>query len=649
MTPEEIQARAREVFLQEAAELLRELEAALLDLEEHAADLEVINRVFRVMHTLKGAGATSGFRALSGFVHKIEDVYNSAREGKCVVDRSLIDLTLEARDWIDRGLSSGIEGEKRVFEQAEPLLAKFSAYQAEKSDSSPAVKPELVPATERVWLITFAAHPEIWMTGVDIGVFWDDLRTLGECIIVADTNAAPAWPEFDPEKCYLRWQIELKSAAEEKVIREVFAFAGDDADIEIRPKTPLASGAAAPAARSREAEATAGRDVLRVAASKVDRLVNLVGELVILRAQLQNACRDLVEDHPALGAVEEGLRRLSDEMREVVLEIRMMPVGEVFGKFRRVVRDLSQEMGKEVDWVVEGGETEMDKTLLDQLADPLLHMVRNSIDHGLETPEVRRGGGKSPRGTLTLKAEQRGDRVLISVRDDGRGLNAERIRAKAIEKGLLSPDDPRKGSDLFDLIFLPGFSTADTVSQLSGRGVGMDVVRRRIEALRGTVELSSEPGQGTEVRMSLPLTLAIVDGLLVEAGGETYILPLGAARETVTLPKEEVEGRQRGQILEVRGEWIPYMRLREAFAIPGERPKDEKVVVVQTDECAFGVVVDRVLGQHQTVLKSLGWVGNRVRVFSGGTVLGDGRVALVIDLPGLLTRHNQRDGSEKVA
>ena len=391
------------------------------------------------------------------------------------------------------------------------------------------------------------------------------------------------------------------------------------------------AGAAASAAM-----AVAKREMLRVSADKLDKLVNLVGELVILKSQVSEGCAAVRELPPMLQGAAEGLQRLAFELRDVVLGVRMMPIGETFAKFHRLTRDLSRDLGKEVRLVIEGAETEMDKTMLEQLADPLMHLVRNSLDHGCEPPEARLAAGKPRTATLTLRAEQRGDRVWIVVADDGRGLDAAKIRAKAIERGLLAAEATPSEHEIHQYIFLPGFSTADKISEVSGRGVGLDVVKRSIEALRGTIELHSRPGRGAEIRLSLPLTLAIIEGLMVRVAGDRYILPLGSARETIELRRDRRLAANGRNVVALRGELLPYLRLREVFEYDGEPPPIERVVVVELGDKRVGLAVDEVLGNHQTVLKSLGWLGRRVDVFTGATVLGDGRVALIIDIPGLV-------------
>ncbi len=754
MNFDEIQRRSRELFRQEAADLLAELEQSLLSLEREPGDTEAIDRVFRAMHTLKGSGATSGFAELSAFLHHVEDVFNAAREGRVAVDSTVVDLTLRLCDVIARYLEATPEDAPAVLHRANDdleALLRFLPPKAAVAKAPP--KPELAaaapaPAAETPhWEIRFRPHGGVFLQGVDPGMFLDGLRAMGQCEVAAHLEDLPPLGEMDPERCHLAWDLRLATNEPESAIREVFSFIEDDCDLDLvradadggaartagiwylefdvtpalletpgaaegvwreieslgscevlespagadrrtpgrwrvalttdsakervedaflfavdanprigrepfgNPAPALAPKAVAPeagpgcsgapprkeaAAAALAAVAGAKREMLKVSADKLDRLVNLVGELVILKSQVSEGCSAVPDLPPMLQDAAEGLQRLAFELRDVVLGVRMMPIGETFAKFRRLTRDLSRDLGKEVELTIEGADTEMDKTMLDQLADPLMHLVRNSLDHGIETPEARAAAGKPRTATLTLRAEQRGDRVWIVVADDGRGLDAAKIRSKAIERGLLAPEANLSDQEIYQYIMLPGFSTADRISEVSGRGVGLDVVKRNIEALRGTIELRSQPGRGAEIRLSLPLTLAIIEGLMVRVADDRYILPLSSARETIELRRERRLAANGRNVVELRGEMMPYVRMREVFDYPGEPPPIERIVIVELDDRRIGLAVDEVLGNHQTVLKSLGWLSRRVDVFTGATVLGDGRVALIIDIPGLV-------------
>jgi len=732
---DEIQNRSRELFRIEATDLLAELESALLELESTPGDAAILNRVFRVMHTLKGSGATSGFQDLSSFLHHVEDVFNAAREGRVTVTSELVDLTLKIGDSIRRYLSAPTTEAAAVLTAEKPTLDALLAFMP----GAKAVEKASV-ALQRL-RVRFQPHPHLFQTGNDPGMFLDDLRKLGPCAIEMLDNNLPGLDKIDPETCYLGWNIEFTSPVKEEAVREIFQFIEGDCDLDIQPlvdapepeagrdwqiafsvtqkhlETPAVlqslwsqlgslglvttisqppGGAALPgsweihlktgvsrdeiadtfafmpgcdlqikpsgtnatkpeiavAGVAPEATTTSGEnirssaikaaaatsDTLRVSSERLDRLVNLIGELVILKSVVTATCEQNPDIPPALLTASETLQSLTTQLRDEVLNIRMMQIGQTFSKFRRLARDLSRDLGKEVDLVLEGSETEMDKTILDRLNDPLVHLVRNSLDHGLETPAERIAAGKSPNGKLRLAAHQKGDRVIITVSDDGRGLDPVRIRAKAIEQGLLAADAQISDADLFQFVLLPGFSTAKNVSALSGRGVGLDVVKRTIDQLRGRIELHSQPGKGAEFRLSLPLTLAIIDGLMVGVGDDRYILPLSLAREAIDLPKGHHSGSQRRNLVNIRGEFIPYLRVRDIFDY-GTPPANlrERVVIMELEQTKLGLVVDEVFGNHQTVIKSLGWIAPSAPVFSGATVLGDGRVALIVDIPALAT------------
>ena len=675
MNFDEIQQRSRELFRHEATDLLAEMESALLELEAAPGETAIIHRVFRVMHTLKGSGATSGYADLSAFLHHVEDVFNAAREGRVTISSELIDLTLKIGDTIRRYLAASANEAPAVLAAAQPHLDALLAFMPTAGKSKEPI------STAKRLRVRFQPHAHLFQTGNDPGVFLDDLRKLAPCTIKLSDRELPSLEKLDPESCYLTWHIEFTSPVKEEDVREVFQFVEGDCDLDLQPLTdpvddPDAdifrdpantqvqassleihlpgsvppSGisnlkSAPPSAPGSESEnskpATLNpvapvSDTLRVSADRLDRLVNLIGELVILKSVVTDTCAQHPEIPPALHAAAETLQSLTTQLRDEVLNIRMMQIGQTFSKFRRLARDISRDLGKQVDLVLEGSETEMDKTILDRLNDPLVHLVRNSLDHGLETPDERIAIGKDPVGKLRLSACQKGDRVVITVGDDGRGLDPAAIRAKAIERGLLAPDATIADNDLYQMVFLPGFSTAKSVSALSGRGVGLDVVKRTIDQLRGRIELHSTPGKGAEFSLSLPLTLAIIDGLMVSVGQDHYILPLSAARETIDLPASHRAEAGRRNLVDLRGEFIPYLRLRDLFDYGAPPPElRERVVIVELEQSRLGLVVDEVLGNHQTVIKSLGWIAPEAPVYSGATVLGDGRIALIIDIPAL--------------
>jgi two-component system chemotaxis sensor kinase CheA len=386
---------------------------------------------------------------------------------------------------------------------------------------------------------------------------------------------------------------------------------------------------------------------VRVPAERLDELMDRVGELVIVQSRLRQIAANSTEQQ--VKAVAEEVERLVLELRDTTMGIRMLPIGSLFGRFRRVVYDLSRELGKQVELVMEGEETELDKTVIEQLGDPLVHLIRNAIDHGLEDPAGRAAAGKPEIGRMTLSARHAGMEVLITITDDGRGLARDRIRARAEERGLLAPGAVLTDAELFQVLFQPGFSTAAQITSLSGRGVGMDVVKRTIEGLRGTIDLASSPGQGTGVTLRLPLTLAIIDGLLVRVGKGRYVLPLGAVEECVELSAEE-DARSRGRsFLNIRGDLVPFLRLRDLFAAKTPPDRFQKIVVVSSGDLKVGLVVDQVIGDHQTVIKSLSRLHADIAMFSGATILGDGAVALILDVAHLVAYGQLKEEQLRVA
>jgi two-component system chemotaxis sensor kinase CheA len=651
-------------FIQEAGDLLSQVEEFVLDVEKNPKDAETLNRLFRVFHTIKGSGAMFGFEEVASFTHHVETVLDKMREGIIQIDSRIVDLILASKDHIksliEAASSGAVADRSRGASIVDGLSAflTFPAVAETKASAEAAAKPA---AAE--YRISFKPPAGIMASGMDPASLLDELKALGECHISANTGDIPALDRLQADCCHLSWNIRLATDKGINAIRDVFIFVEDESEIKIEagaapaaepvplpaaPKpapmqdvpaagTPVAAAAAMAAVDpivQKAAKPSASDSFVRVASDRLDRLVNLVGELVINQSRLTQIASK--HDLPDLATPVEEIERLIAELRDNVLGIRMMPVGATFNRFRRLVRDLSAELGKEIDLVTEGEETELDKTVLDQLGDPLVHLIRNCIDHGIEQPDVREKTGKSRRGTISLAASHEGSNVLIRIRDDGRGLDVQAIRAKAVEKKLIAADANLSESELFNLVFLPGFSTAKQVTSVSGRGVGMDVVKRQIDAVRGKVSLTSKPGEGATVLLTLPLTLAIIDGLIVELGQDQLIIPMSAVTENVELHRHERARNNQRNVVAVRGELIPYLRLREMFEIDGAEPDIEKVVIVNHEGSRLGLVVDRVLGSHQTVIQSLGRFYRNIEVVSGATIMGDGRVALILDVTGLV-------------
>jgi two-component system chemotaxis sensor kinase CheA len=630
----------RQAFDEEARELLTGLESALLELDEKRDDGEVLGRAFRALHTIKGSGAMFGFDQIAGFAHNLEAVFDRLRGGQLSATSDLIALSLAAGDQIkfmldeaagngaaDPARTAGIVAElHRLTGMAEPAAAA--------APPSPAASGSTAgPAAD--WRIRFRPGPDVLLNGTNPLLLIRELRQLGELGVTVDTAALPPLSQLDAERCYLAWDMVLRTAAGREAIRDVFIFVEDDCQLSIEPLAAQPAepdATAGPAAKPNTAEAraaAAAASSIRVSADKLDQLVNLVGELVAVQARLGETA--LRRDDPEILEISEAVERLTCALRENSMSIRMLPLRPTFERFRRLVHDLSVELHKEVELSIEGADTELDKTVIDQLNDPLVHLIRNSMDHGIETPDARRRAGKPPVGTIHLSAQHSGANVLIRVSDDGRGLDAEAVRARAVEKGLIAGSAPLSESEVLALILAPGFSTARQVTGVSGRGVGMDVVERSIEALRGSLEMASRPGAGLTVTLRLPLTLAIIDGLLVRVGEAYFVLPLANSLECVELTREDIRDAHGKHIANVRGDLVPYIRLAEYFGIQRAPPEREQIMVVETDHGHYGFVVDQVIGDHQTVIKSLGRLYRNVQLVSGATILGDGTVALILD------------------
>ena len=662
-----------DIFRQEAEELFAQLETALLDLETTPDNRDLIATAFRALHTIKGSGAMFGFDALARFTHHVESAFDRVRSGEVKISSELIGVTLAARDHMrllmEQPESVPPEFGAAILDELNRALAEPAPVAAPVPRSAAAPGPqarEAAPAAATGYRVRFTLPANALLTGTNPLALLQEMLELGEGRVRCDTSALPPLDGCDPERLHLSWEVELVTGQPESVVEDVFLFVRDETDLTITPLTapsepaPLPVGAAAPAvvkasppaaavAALQPAEAPSGggssasaakpasEGVVKVNADRIDSLMNQVGELVIAQSRLKQIVHS-GEDLSllTLRAITEDIERLVAELRDTTMGIRMVPIGSLFSRFRRVVRDISRDLGKEVQLVTLGEDTELDKTVVEALSDPLVHLIRNAVDHGVESAAERLAAGKPAEGKVQLTAAHFGGQVLITVSDDGKGLDRERIRAKAEERGLLVPGAEVAESDLFELIFHPGFSTAGTVTSVSGRGVGMDVVKRTIDGLRGTIEIASRPGQGSCMTLRLPLTLAIIDGLLVRVGEGRYIVPLSVVDEIVELDEADNGQSETNNLLFIRDELVPFLRLRDLFGIRGAVPPYEKVVIVSAGERRIGLVVDYLLGDHQTVIKSLSRVHADVKCFSGATILGDGRVALILDIVHLI-------------
>jgi two-component system chemotaxis sensor kinase CheA len=654
-------------FRIEAGELLEQVEQGLLDLRDDLGDLGLVNAVFRGLHTLKGSGAMFGFDALAGFTHHCESAFDKVRKGDVRATPELVDVILSAGDHM-RALVEGDAPEAT----GNAILARLAAAvdaAAGGGGSAPAPAAAAAPVSAPVrqgWTLSFRLPADAMANGTNPLALLDELRELGEATIVARTDAVPPLGELVPNHCYLGWDCTLVGDIAREAIEDVFLFVMDDMEITIAPLADegeeaeagtevgtgavqtadvVTQGAALPVAANdqpdRRTPPRAQGEHVRVPAERLDALMDRVGELVIAQSRLSQLAhhgQDL-----ALRSVSEEIERLAGEMRDTMMVLRMVPVSTLFGRFRRLIHDLAIETGKAIELVTEGESTEVDKTVIERLFDPLVHIIRNSCDHGLETAEDRLAAGKPAGGLVRLSAHQAGGEVLITITDDGRGIDRDRVRAKAEANGLLQPGQAVSEDELLGLIFHPGFSTAAQVTNLSGRGVGMDVVKRTIESLRGSIDVKSTPGQGSTITLRIPLTLAIIEGLLVRVGEGRYVIPLAAVEECLELSLEE-DLRSRGRsIITLRERLIPFLRLRDLFATGTKPDTYQKIVVVGTGAERVGLVVDQIIGNHQTVIKAMSPLHRGVASFAGATILGDGSVALILDIAQLVALGQPRE------
>ncbi|BCS31895.1 chemotaxis protein CheA [Luteitalea sp. TBR-22] len=693
-------SRFKDTYFEEATDHVATIESSLLNLEERGGDREVLDAIFRAAHSVKGGSGVFGLTAIGEFTHALESVLDRLREGEIACTRDLIDLLLQANDVLRGLLASARTGVAEPGEREAVLVSlgevlKGATAAEAAADATAAVVAVAAAATEAVevspasdavtrgaaggavtvprWRVHFIPNKDLFRQGLDPLVLFRDLAEVSRILrVTLHEDALPDHDTFDAESCYLGWTFEVETAGGEGPLRDVFLFAEDDAVLEITPvvdapvpqaapAAPAVDGtAAAPGALVTPAPATpapeerrlgqrrvladrrpaAENASIRVATEKVDRLIDLVGEVVISQSMVANIIDTFSEEklltlRDAVGV----LARNTRELQERIMGIRMMPVGGVFARFPRVVHDIAGALGKDIQVVFEGEETELDKGVIEQIGDPLTHMVRNAADHGIELPADRAAAGKPAQGTIRLSAFTRGGNVVIEVADDGKGLDTERIRAKALSQGLISEHETLSDEQVNALIFAPGFSTADQVSSLSGRGVGMDVVRRNVQALNGTVAVESKPGKGSLCRITLPLTLAILDGQSLTVGGGQYVLPITSIVESLRPRPQDVQvvvGR--GEVVLVRGEAVPLVRLHRLFGVPTDRtdPCTGIVVLVEHDGQRAALLGEELLGQQQVVIKSLDTHYRRTDGVMGATIMGDGSVALILDVPGLL-------------
>ncbi|MFT6974920.1 MAG: two-component system chemotaxis sensor kinase CheA [Bermanella sp.] len=735
-------AEALDIFSEESAELLQQSEYILLKLEDEPDSDDLINDLFRTIHTIKGSAGLFGFEDVVSFTHVAESVMGRIRDKEVSLNESLLGLLLDSRDQISQLVSHVLSNAELPIgdilkETGEELLLKLKKYLGDELiDIESEITPESVSETliksneifesrdsdnvsNDYWHISVRFNRNVLADGMDPLSFLRYLSQVGNYInITTLVSDLPSLENINPEESYLGFEISLNSSASKESIAEVFEFVQGDCQLHILPPRSKLNGyielidalpeenmaigeilvASGALTKDELLEALEfqnqhtvskspdndGNDVVdiktkpllgdvlieksmmhigtvdaalnkqkktnevknseqqsvRVNADKLGDLINLVGELVISSAHTELKAKQT--EQPELLETAENLTRLVEEIRDATLSLRMVQIGDTFNRFKRVVRDISKELGKQVDLQISGGDTELDKTVVEKISDPLMHLIRNSMDHGIEQPNVRVNNGKTELAVIKLEAYHDSGSIVIVITDDGAGLNPDTLITKAIENGLISDKQQLSLPEIHRLIFAPGFSTAKEVTNISGRGVGMDVVNKNIDALRGQISVESELGVGTTFTIRLPLTLAIIDGFQVQVGNSSYVIPLDLVEECIELDEQQAK---KGEYVDLRGEVMPYLHLSEIFS-DGDSSNSNKnkkgqrnnIVVVKYSGQKAGLVVDKLLGEHQTVIKPLGKIFQNLKGISGATILGSGEVAMIIDVPTLFAR-----------
>ena len=664
--------RFHAAFFDEAAEHLAVMEESLLDLERMPEDGELLHRIFRAAHSIKGASGTFGFTDIAAFTHSLESLLDRMRDREIMPSSALVELLLKSADALGGLVAAAKDGgplppevDRLVAALDEARSAGHKGDTAAAATATPSIP--LPPAIgTREYVVNFAPGRDVMAYGMDPLLVLRDLARLGTVAeMTVDTSRLPEIQALAPEECYLSWAIRLSTDRSPDEIRAVFVFVEDSSQIgvEATSSVPDAGSVAGAAPCAGKADASdpappakasaplpssphhAEASSIRVSVEKVDELINLVGELVIAQSMVNQVIdRIPPEILPVMQGALTTMDRSTRDLQERVMSVRMVPLANVFRRFPRVVRDLAGALNKQILVKITGEETELDRQMIEQIADPLTHLLRNAVDHGIETPEDRQQAGKPPEGTVGLNAYHEGGNVVIEVSDDGRGLDRQRIRGKAVSQGLIRPEDDLSETQVHELLFAPGFSTAEKMTDVSGRGVGMDVVKRNVEALNGSVSIESSPGRGSTFRIRLPLTMAILDGLAASLGGDVYIFPLLSVIESLRPKAGEVKSiAGRGEMVMVRGNPAPLLRLHRLFHCPDAiaDPTRGLVVIVEHQQNKLGILVDELLGQMQVVMKSIETNYEKVEGISAATILGDGQVAFILDVPGLcrLARH----------
>ncbi|WP_026474333.1 chemotaxis protein CheA [Alkaliflexus imshenetskii] len=660
-------------FVEESMDNVHDLEEALFLLEKDMNNKELIERIFRAMHSLKGGGAMFGFNHLSEFTHHLETIFDWVRGNKLAVSTDLISLTFSAIDHINHLLKTGdltndeeIADQKAFIQRVQAFLTLTdSPAQKAGMTSVEASGAEAAIAT-KTYLISFIPQPELLQNGTNPLYLMDDIHALGQAVSIAYTHKVPSLDLIDNTSNYCIWQILVNTAESVNEIKDVFIFVEDECELHVdqiaetniigKPEinvliekalqhnlllTPddFKSGdwnkvqTKEPEEKKKVVVKEHKISSIRVTSHKIDELVTLVSELVTIQAQLSLYAEN--HDDPVIGALTENIQKLSRQLRENAFDISLIPLQSELMRFQRLVRDLSKEQNKDIDFVIEGGDLELDKNIIENLTDPLLHILRNSIDHGIELPEERIAKGKSPKGTILFKAFHSGANVIVEISDDGKGMDTEYIRQKAISKGIIEADAVLNEKEILELLFVSGFSTRDTVSDVSGRGVGMDVVRRKIANIRGEVTIESQVGKGTLISIRLPLTLSIIDGLLVKVADNQYVIPISSIDKIYALDPAQIK-QSFNNVVIIDKEQVPFIDLRKVFNEPQHQTDIVQMVMVKSEDKKSGVIVDNVVGEYQTVVKPLGRYLKKQEIISGASIMGDGTISMVIDTSRLL-------------
>ena len=690
----------RKLFYEEAQELLSKLEEALMLLEDEPKNKELINEVFRIMHSLKGSGAMFGFTNLSSFTHELETLYDQIRNNKLNLSDDIINFTMNAIDHIKELLNDDKSPELITKTSKQKDILNGILHKEENTEPAPIDEPiptvipsENVKANNSIYYIKFEPGQDILSDGTNPLYLIDELVDLGESILKLNHNNLPDFKALNPEKCYLNWIVVLSTEASLSEINDIFIFVEDESKIviellseknlfsinnakstfeylinnkpyEVDGFKNIATTLENEMEQSKninivedisklEAEEHSNKqetkdnyadvnpkksevrlpetikiDTVKVSSKKLDTLINLVSELVTTQARLVTIANN--SSSVELTGLSEDFQHLSRQFRDIAFDMRLIPIQTMLVKFKRLVRDLSKNLNKKVNLVTEGTETELDKNIIATISDPIMHIIRNAIDHGIESPEIRLKNNKPETGTIIFKAEYSGTSILISIKDDGAGINTDRVLKKAIDKKLIQPTDKLTTNEIYDLLLQPGFSTSETVSDVSGRGVGMDVVRNKIKELRGEVSISSKPSKGTQILIRLPLTLSIIDGLLVSINRDRFVIPLSSVEQIYQVNQEEIDNSY-NNIIDIEGKQFPFINLVEKFE--NSEPTNEYMhfISVIYHEKSVGIIVNDLISEYQAVLKPIDKLLKGNEIFAGASILGDGKVALVLD------------------